>query len=449
MKYELSIDASYLDGDRWNAGAGIREFLQNGRDAEIEQNAPLTVTHRGDRLIIENEGATLTRDSLLLGRSSKRERQDVLAGKWGEGLKLGALALIRAGLKVVIRNGSEVWTPAIETSEKFAGRDVLVFHVVTGRQERNRVRVEVDGIDNEAWQVLKEHYLFLRKGVGDVVDGKNGTLLLGEKQKGCVYVKGILVQRHPKLEYGYNLKQAELDRDRRMIDQWDLGVRLRDIWFEATAARPDLIDQFSKMLDDGASDVDGVSDWNVSHLPEVAKKQIADLFIKRHGADAIPVNSLADSKDIEHLGKKGIVVKKQLQAVLESVVGTFADVKENLANEAVKEYGWHELAPGEQHNLESAIALINETKIKLALDVVQVVDFRSPNLLGQFRTERDGSETIAIARKILADRSETLATLVHEVSHRDGGDGDKGHVERIEVIWATIVDNLRDKIGSN
>jgi hypothetical protein len=442
MKYELSIDASYLDDDRWNAAAGIREFLQNGRDAAIEQNAPLTVIHRDDRLIIENEGATLTRDALLLGRSTKRERQDVLAGKWGEGMKLGALALVRAGHPVLIRNGSEVWTPSIEASEKFAGCNVLVFTVASGRQDRNRVRVEIGGVDAEVWQVLKEHYLFLRKSVGDVVETKTGSLLLGEKQKGAVYVKGILVQRHHELEYGYNLKTAELDRDRRMVESWDLKMRVRDVWFNALSTRPDLIDNFTKMLDAGATDVEGVDDWNVSGLSAEVRAAVAALFQKRHGESAIPVGTLADSKDIEHLGKKGIIVKKPLQVILESIVGTFADVKKKLADEVVKVYGWSEIEHEERVNLENAIGLIRDVPVKIGLDVVEVADFRSPTLLGQY-VFKDNFETITIARKILTNRAETLATLVHEVAHRDGIDGDKGHVERIEAIWSSIVDKLR------
>lgn len=440
MKYELSIDASYLDGDRWNAAAGVREFLQNGRDAAIEQNAPLSVTHRGSRLIIENEGAVLTRDSLLLGRSSKRERQDVLAGKWGEGLKLGALALVRAGYKVIIRNGSEVWTPAIESSEKFAGRDVLVFHVVTGRQERNRVRVEIDGVSADDWTALREHYLFLRKGVGDVVVTTAGSLLLGAKQKGCVYVKGILVERQSELEYGYDLVNAELDRDRRMIDRFDLRVRLREVWFEASVTRPDMVSAFAKLLDAGAADVEGISEWNAGTLAGPVREQIAAEFRVRHGEDAVPVASLADSKDIEHLGKKGVVVKKQLQAVLESVVGSLASVKRALAKEAVREYGWHELAGDEQQNLTQAIDLVTAAGAPVILGDIEIVDFRSPDMLGQF------GGRILLARRILKDRAEALATLVHEVAHRDGGDGDKDHVARIEAIWSKIVDKLRDRI---
>src|SRR5262245_58987685 len=146
MRYELSVEKSYV-GD-WGADEGIREFMQNGRDAEIEQNAKLNVSHRVDTagrgvLVIENEGAVLAKDTLLLGRSTKRDRED-LAGQYGEGYKLGALALVRAGYAVRIRNGGEVWTATIERSDKFDS-DVLVFHVVGGRQERNRVQVEIVG----------------------------------------------------------------------------------------------------------------------------------------------------------------------------------------------------------------------------------------------------------------------------------------------------------------
>lgn len=439
MRYELSIDASYLDDDRWNTAAGIREFLQNARDAEIEQNAPLSVRHNADseKLIIENEGATLTRDVLLLGRSTKRDRPD-LAGQWGEGLKLGALALLRAGHKVVIRNGSELWLPSIEKSERFAGRDVLVFTVTSGRAERARVRVEVSGVSAEDWAVLQDHFLFLQRQRTDLVSTPNGALLLGAKQKGCIYVKGILVQRHHTV-YGYDLHDAQLDRDRRMVDRWDLDCRLRDIWYAAVHTRPDLIAEFHSLLDAGAPDVDGVAHWNVQLLPEVARRQIVDVFKQRHGADAVPVATLADSADVAHLGRTGIIVKKQLQAVLEASLGPLDDVKKSLANEAVRSYARHELTSIEWANLERAIELVHDVVPDFTLADVDVCDFRDPNLLGQYV---HATGRIRIARSVLADRAQTLRVCVHEVAHKHGGDGDKAHVNQLEVIWSTIVEKL-------
>jgi hypothetical protein len=68
---------------------------------------------------------------------------------------------------------------------------------------------------------------------------------------------------------------------------------------------------------------------------------------------------------------------------------------------------------------------------------VDVADFRDEAIRGM---HKDGRELLA--KKILADRNLTLRVLVHEVAHRNGGDGEKGHVSNIERIWSGIVAGL-------
>ncbi len=87
-KIQLSIKTDYLPN--WGLWEGIRELIQNGRDAEIEMDAPMSVDYKFDRqtLVIKNSGAALTQEALLLGHTTKVGRSDTI-GKFGEGLKLG------------------------------------------------------------------------------------------------------------------------------------------------------------------------------------------------------------------------------------------------------------------------------------------------------------------------------------------------------------------------
>jgi len=77
----------------------------------------VVVDWRQGVLRIENEGAHLSREALLFGTTSKMGRADLI-GKFGEGLKLGVLALVRAGRPVTIRSGSEVWNPTSQAIVK-------------------------------------------------------------------------------------------------------------------------------------------------------------------------------------------------------------------------------------------------------------------------------------------------------------------------------------------
>lgn len=438
MKIELTIKTDYLPS--WGAWEGVRELVQNGRDAEVEHSAPLTVRHRkeSDTLVIENEGCTLPHEALLLGHSSKTDRADLI-GKFGEGLKLGVLALVRAGHPVKIRSGSEVWVPSIQRSEQFKA-NVLVFDIQKGRKPENRVAVEIGNVGADEWEKMKGLFLFLRGTVGDeeVVSTYCGSLLLAERFHGKVFVKGIWVSNDPRLSFGYDFKDADLDRDRRMLSKYDLNYRTGVVWREALGTRPDLVRDFGRLLEKEGADVEGIDEWSAGYLPSDAKAALAADFRARHGENALPVGNLSESAEIEHLGKKGIIVPKSLRAVLEKELGSVAANKGKLREEVTHTYGWHDLDPTERENLRAAIGLVNGVE-PVTLESVDVTDFRDSGIEGMFKDGR-----ILVAKRALGNRRLTLEVVVHEVAHRAGGDGEMGHVRNIERIWSGIVAGLLD-----
>lgn len=441
MKIELTIQAAYLP--HWGIYHGVRELIQNGVDAQTEYDAPMTVRYRkeSNTVVIENEGCTLPHESLLMGQTSKAGRAD-MRGHWGEGLKVGILALVRAGLPVKIRSGSEVWVPSIQRSEKFQA-DVLVFDIQKNREPKNRVAIEVGNLGEGAWEQMQDCFLFLGK-VGDEeqVRSPNGTLLLGKRFEGRVYVKGIFVSNDPRLSYGYDLVDADLDRDRKMVSKYDLQYRTQTIWREALVRRPDLIPDFGKLLEREAADVEGIATYDATYLSEETKQQLAGEFQKRHGEGALPVATLGDSQDVEHLGKKGVVVPKGLRLVLEQKLGSVETNKARLREEATTRYGWHDLSSDEKANLERALFLVNGVS-PVTINDIDIVDFRDPLIQGMFQSP---AGRVMLAKKVTQDRNVTLEVMVHEVAHRTGGDGEKGHVANIERIWSGIVARLTDKV---
>jgi len=440
MKIELSIKTTYLP--EWGAFEGIRELIQNGKDAETEFNAPLGVRHRADtkKLLIENKNTSLPHEALLFGHTTKTGKEDLI-GKFGEGLKLGALALVRAGYDIKIRSGAEVWVPKIEKSEKFQA-DVLVFYISKGRQPKNRVQIEVSNVSEEEWSQMKGCFLFLNKKINKEyrIDTRYGALLLGEENVGRVFVKGIFVEHDPKLVVGYDLtKDVSVDRDRKMIARYDLSWRMREIWVLSIGQRQELMAKFMGLLEDSAGDVSDLDSYGARQLPREVREQAAASFKEKHGEDAVPVATMLDSKDIEHYGKKGVVVNnKPLQAVLETIFGTADEIKRELANEVAHAYGWSELTYEEKSNLESAIELVNAVE-PVTLAEIDIVDFRSEKIEGMYKEDR-----FLIAKNKLS-RNSALEVLIHEVAHRGASfDGSHSHVCRIEKIWSGIVANLRD-----
>lgn len=435
-KIELTISPQYQRN--WGVWHGIRELVANGFDAEVEHNAPCTVSWHNDTLRIENENVTLPREALLIGHTSKADRQDVV-GQFGEGLKIGILALLRKDVPIKIRNGSEVWIPSIERSEKF-NSEVLVFDIQTGRKDDNRVRIEIGCISKATFETIKERFLRLQTmKEDDMIRTEYGDLLTAERFKGKIFVRGVYIKEKTELNYGYNFTHGTLNRDRDVLD--NLDYEMKNIWLAAMVRRPDMLKKFHDLVEESAKDAEGVHQYSAPYMDDSIKDFFADTFKDRYGNDAIPVKSMADSREVEHFGKIGVVVNPAMLAILEQRVDSFEKTKEKLRNEVTKTYGWHDLGPQERENLTWAADLLTQAaETEDLMGTLDVVDFRSESLMGLYKNGR-----ILVARRMLEDDCRTLEVLIHEWCHRFGGDGDKSHVGHIEATWAKCMKLLRNK----
>ena len=438
-KFICSIDVRYLPN--WGTAEGLREMLQNGKDAEIQFNAKLTVRHRPHTqiLVVENEGCTLPLKSLLIGFSTKRDDRR-LAGQYGEGLVFGILALVRGGHAVKIRTGGEVWIPRIERHDQ-ADADVLVFQINPGREEKKRVAIEIDHVPEVMYKELPKKFLFLAndKETDERVKTNEGTLILSQETRGDLYVKGIWVCHDPELAFAYDFADCDTDRDRKMIDTYDLRYAMRKVWASALRARPDLTKDLMKIIMDEYKDALGIDEYGATYFDETTRKKIAADFRKTFGDDAVPVSTLAESEELDHMGRRGVMVPKAWRALLETIFGKLSEIRANLAKEGHKKYGWNDLTREEQENLAYAINTAHRVEDAITIDKIDVVDFRDEKIDGLWKDDR-----IFLAKKSLASRSKALLVLVHEFAHliSMAGDGDKDHVSTIESLWSRIVDSL-------
>ncbi len=434
MKIELTLKADYLPN--WGVAEGIRELLQNAKDAEVQYNSLMNISHKGNKLTIFNAGVSIPHEALLFGHTTK-SNNDKLIGKFGEGLKLGILALVRSGYNVKIISGNEVWRPTIEKSEKF-NASVLTFSIRKIQKSIDGVAVEINGINLDEWLKLRENYLFLDSLTSEqATTTPYGVLLLDPKFKGKLFVKGIFVQSDTKLSYGYDFFSADLDRDRRMISSYDLSYRTKEIWSQAVRVNTNLNKNLSDILFNSQHDLYDLAAYDASYFPKESLDFVANDFIVKFGTDAIPVENFEQSKDIEHFGKRGIVVNKSLNAILSgSKLGSYKDVHESLSNEAINFYSWTELSDHQKQVFEFSTDIL--TKVcGISLSEIDIVSFRSKNILGIFKGGR-----IQISIIVLNDVMQTIRTLIHEYAHNAGGDGDKGHIENVEKIWMEVVREL-------
>jgi len=438
-KYELSIKASYLSN--WGIYEGVRELIQNARDAEVQFNAPMTVKYAPRKrngkntggIIILNEGTVLPKEALLIGHTTK-EGDSRLIGKFGEGLKFGVLALLRRGMEIKIRNGSEVWIPEITHSEKF-NAEVLVFNVTSGHKEENRVQFEVIGVDEEDWKDISAKLLFIGE-YPERVEVAGGSILTSPDHKGKIFVKGMFVANTGS-KFGYDFKDADIDRDRRMVS--DLPDKTSSLLAQAVN-RGHLKEAVYRLMMEGADEASYISSYR---LDNDGRNAITKAF-QAENPGVIPVERSDQVKELESYGKRGQQVPWGIRGILESTMGTAGQHLVDLRKSDKVQYAFAELNENERLNLVFAVSTVARACEKLGdvvvgMDKVFIVDFNKPDLLG---TYDPNTGNIRIARKLLKSKGKTLYTLVHEVAHTHGGDGIRSHEESIGAIMETILDGI-------
>ena len=438
-RYELSIKATYLSG--WGIFDGLRELVQNARDAEVQFGAKMSVCFSERKVkgkntgvvIINNDGCILPKEAMLIGHTSK-EGDNRLIGKFGEGLKFGLLALLRMGYDIKIRNGSEVWIPEIAHSEKF-NAEVLCFNVTTGNKNEKRVQFEVIGIDKGDWDGIEAKLLFLGK-YPEHIETINGNILTDSEYAGKVFVKGMFVAQ-TNSKFGYDFKDADIDRDRRMIS--DLNSKTSSTLAQAINVGK-LQDEVYNMMKEGLDEVSYINHWS---LTDNGKKTITSAFQKENPG-VIPVERAEQVRELESYGKRGKEVPWGLRGVLESTIGTAANTITALRASDKTVYSMDDLIASEQDTLLFAVRAVAKACDKLAevivpLDKILVVDFFRPGLLG---TYNPGDGMIRLARCVLQSKGKALYTLVHEVAHTHGGDGVRAHEESIGRLMEVILDDV-------
>lgn len=421
---KLSVKSSYLES--WGIWEGVRELVQNGKDAETEFSAPLSVRHCKvtSRLFVENDGCVIPREALLFGETSKGGDSRYI-GRFGEGLKGGALALLRCGLTLKIRNGTEVWNFYTERSDDFDAQ-VLCVRIDEGRKDDRRVRVEIGGLTAEAWERIAPKFLFLKKGEKASTYGA-GDLLTDPSEKGNLYVKGIFVSRDQRFSYGFNFVEADLDRDRKMIASSSLEDLTARIIANETRRNSAFFGKFLEMLETSAQEVKEIG-WYAGSIDTEVSDRVAAAFVATHGEKAFPVLSSDETGPLVNAGLQPVKVTKEHRNVL---ARTFdRDKAIAAARKMMPIIQESDLTPAEKDALENARTMVEAVTGALPLHVRNVND-----ALGIW----DG-ETITLSRQALASKSLALKVLIHECAHRSTGAADYTpvHTRAIEDLWEQV-----------
>ena len=438
MQIELPITSDYVSS--WSVWEGVRELVQNAVDERDLNGHEMIITHDGEWLRVRSVGADMDRSALLLGKTAKKD-VDKARGQFGEGLDLSFLALTRAGLEVECRTQSEKWRPRLDVSEEYAGEKVLVVSTRKMPTQVSWVEVSVR-MPAEDWATMKPRFLFLDPPPeGEYVKTYYGTILLEERRKHMVFVKGIFVAMNDKVTYGYDMENVKLDRDRRVVDTFDLSWNASQMYQEAVARSPEMAQRTYRMLKDGCEDVRYLGSMYVS---ESVRQKIVAAFEEDHGSNAMPVDSIAASREMAHCGYKGVVVDKPLRELIEKEKGTAFEAKVKKGRDVKERFSWDDLIEDEQVILTQACDMVDAAVAHLLKDRtplmerLEVVTFNDSDVQGTAKGQQ-----VRVDRLYLLDLRMTLTILVHEEAHCVSLDTDfsKGHFDATEEIWSYITMN--------
>lgn len=423
---DLTIKSDYVD---WSVWEGLRELIQNAKDAEEVEGAPMDIDYypQTERLEITNSGTTIGRNRLVLGSTTKK-RDDRQRGQFGEGFKLAFAALLRLGKEIQMDVGEERWRPEIDHSETFDGERLLKVNARKLRKDREHVKVVVRGITEEEWEETRGKVLFLQEEV-DTISCEHGKILLDERFRGKIFTQGLYVNETPAdMEYGYDLPNVELDRDRRMISKWDVTNDIREVFLAAFKQDDIGMGKIWEILKKETLEADALA-GHFGPFEDEFEEEFNQKFEEEYGHEAVPARSTSETKMASHYDFEGVLCADPVREVFEKINGTLQELIDDLELPVEERYGWTDLNGEEQETYEKIVGLYDWD---LPIDVVDFPD-------DTHGTYREKEKKIEISRELLDEPSEFLATLVHEYAHSFGlEDGTVEHRNKTEGILADI-----------
>lgn len=330
MELLTTISAEYVPD--WGFYEGVRELIQNGLDASDKGfRFDIVYLREREELLVYNEGTYLTRSNLLLGNTSKRD-DETQRGMYGEGFKIGLLALIRCGKEVSITNGlnNEIITPGIGQHPDYGNMNVLSFRTDQSNIlpiDSKKLIFKVGNVKPVEVKEIKHKFLHWEGlELGDYYKTDLGKVLTQDQYKGKVYNRGIYVCDIEKLTYGYDIDTLPLGRDRNLASQHDICWETSRMWGQIGSqhSKDELV---IKMLESKAPDIQSIKYWTNDKLTN----SIFDDFQKTNDEKAYPCSSEYQRKEVASLGYKPVFVSEQHSEIIREKLPSIDSLKEKAA----------------------------------------------------------------------------------------------------------------------
>lgn len=289
------VGVGNFDVQQTDGGRHIR-VLKKGDPEDSIATLEWTCSNEDNKVgtwMLTNKATILKKSAFLMGDTAKANSLES-RGKFGEGLKTGAVALKRSGIEMQIHNGTKTWTVDFRLNPLFEGakfRCLFIAETARKKGDQDDLVLEISGVQWTVVDSVITDCLLLRRPRGEMFRGQKGQLLFADLHRGSVYVKDLFVQRKNCMMAGVNLNddsELELGRDRNVIEEGRLGKAYMNLWSEAVIFSPRYAKQLMKRLEDSRYNNFELT-WAADHLSESANIAIAECWKGSYGDDAVPV----------------------------------------------------------------------------------------------------------------------------------------------------------------
>jgi len=223
------------------------------------------------------------------------------------------LILCRNGLDVTIRTSTEEWKPFINYCSDF-GEKILEIQIKDNLKNKKDLYFTVKGVTEKIKNGIVLSNLYLQKNI-DFIPTPYGKILTNEKHRGHIFVNGLMVTNDSNinLNYGYNInpEYINLNRDRRMINQFNLLWETSRMW--------GYLNDYTHLMEMIRKEYPDVKYLGSQKLEPKFCNNALHEFREFHGIHAIPASSQQDLAEMrqKYPTKVPVIVTEQEKDILE------------------------------------------------------------------------------------------------------------------------------------